>query len=75
MSGRVTNSRISATEETKRRLRDFTNGLGGEYDDAINYLLDLASKKDEAALLAGIRLRDEFKKKYPGRKGRVYNSD
>lgn len=32
--------RINVTEETRDRLRDFADGAGITYDDAINFLLD-----------------------------------
>lgn len=60
MGGRMVNSRIPVTEETRDELREFVNGLGTTYDDAILFLLDTVKKEGEDALLAGHRLRKEF---------------
>ena len=56
MSRRV-NKRIPVADDTIHRLRDFADGLGATYDDAINFLIDMATDEDENPKLAGHRLR------------------
>lgn len=58
--GRMVNSRISVTEETRDRIKDFANGVGGTYDSALNFLLDYIQESSEDALLAGRRLRKHY---------------
>lgn len=59
MSRRV-NKRIPVADDTLHRLRDFADGLGTTYDDAINFLIDMATDEDENPKLAGHRLRGRF---------------
>ena len=57
----MTTSRVSVTEETRDRLREFCKGLGVEYDEAVNFLLDrIIAQRDP--LIAGRELRDKYKK-------------
>jgi hypothetical protein len=60
MSGRVVNSRVSVTEETRKRLRDFANGMGVTYEEAVIFLLDNVMHPGEDDLLAGRRVRGEL---------------
>lgn len=59
MSRRV-NKRIPVADDTLQRLRDFADGLGSTYDEAINFLIDLAADEDENPKLAGHRLRGRY---------------
>jgi hypothetical protein len=59
MSRRV-NKRIPVADETLQRLRAFADGLGSTYDDAINFLIDMAAYEDEHPKLAGHRLRGQY---------------
>lgn len=65
--GRVMNSRISATEDTRDRLRDFANGLGATYEGALIFLMDKLIG-DKNPLYGGSDYRDEFNRKYPDAK-------
>lgn len=60
--GRMVESRISVTKDTRNRFREFANGLGVEYDEAINFVLDYLAEDSEDALLLGRRLRDKLRK-------------
>jgi len=60
MSGTRVNKRIPVTDDTLNRLRDFSNGLGTTYDDAINFLIDQISDDGETAKRTGHRLRGVF---------------
>jgi len=58
---RAVSSRVSVTEETRDRLKDFVSGIGETYEVAINFLLDEISEQDESAIGAGFRLRERVK--------------
>lgn len=51
--------RIACTPETKVKLRDFSRGLALTHDETLNFLMDAMFEEDEAALLAGFRLREK----------------
>lgn len=51
------NSRISVTEETRDKFRDFVHGLGMQYDEAIRFMMDTLSDGEMNPLLAGGKLR------------------
>lgn len=53
-------SRVPVTPDTHSRLQDFARGLGATFDDAINFLMDKTIDKEES-LMAGRKLRDEFR--------------
>lgn len=59
MTRRV-NKRIPVADETIQRLRAFADGLGTTYDDAINFLIDMATDDEENPKLAGHRLRGKY---------------
>lgn len=54
-------SRVSVTEETRDRLKDFASGLGETYEVAINFLLDGVSEPGESPIAAGYRLREQIR--------------
>lgn len=59
----MTTARVSVKVTTRDRLREFANGLGVEYDEAVNFLLDaMINQKDP--LLGGRELRERFKREY-----------
>lgn len=62
MSGRMVNSRVSVTEETRDELKDFANGLGVTYDEAIKLLLGMVRQGNEELIVSGRRLRTSIKK-------------
>lgn len=51
--------RVPCTPETKVKLRDFSNGLGLTYDEALNFMMREFMQGDEAQMLAGFRLREK----------------
>lgn len=57
---RQVNKRIPVADDTIQRLRAFADGLGSTYDDAINFLIDMATSEDENPKLAGHRLRGQY---------------
>jgi hypothetical protein len=59
MTRRV-NKRIPVADDTIHRLRAFADGLGSTYDDAINFLIDMATADEENPKLAGHRLRGQY---------------
>ena len=52
---------IKIKPETQEKLRDFAHGLGTTYDHALTYMLSKLLEADENAMLAGMRMRDDFK--------------
>jgi len=57
---RQVNKRIPVADDTIQRLRAFADGLGSTYDDAINFLIDMATSENENPKLAGHRLRGQY---------------
>jgi hypothetical protein len=53
----IASKRIALTPTTFDQLRDFSRGLGMQYDDAIQVLLGMAAHPGEDMLIAGRRLR------------------
>jgi hypothetical protein len=51
--------RIPCTPETKVKLRDFANGLGLTYDEALNFMMHEFMQGETAEMLAGFRLREK----------------
>ena len=54
-------ARISVTRMTRDEFRDFCDGMGMEYDDAVQFIMDFFQQGDEDRLLSGHRLRDKVK--------------
>lgn len=50
-------SRIPCTPETQKSVKDFANGLGMTYDDALRFMLNNLLEAHEEPLIAGYRLR------------------
>lgn len=46
--GRIMTKRVPVSEKTHLRVRDFARGLDTTMDDALNFLIDLASKSGDA---------------------------
>ena len=69
MSKGIASKRIPLTDSTWEALRDFTNGLGTTYDEAVQLLLNAVVKHGENPLMAGHRLRtDELPPASSGKK-------
>lgn len=49
--------RIPLTPTANQRIKDFADGLGERYAEAIELLLDLAKEENESDFDAGRRLR------------------
>lgn len=50
-------ARISVTKPTRDLFRDLCNGLGLDYDEAIQYVVDKIKNDNEDAVITGYRLR------------------
>lgn len=57
--GRQMTDRVPVMKDTREELRDFAKGLGVTYDTAIRFLLRTIREENEAAFMAGHRLRFE----------------
>lgn len=51
---------IKIYQSTARRAKEFVDGTGGTYTEAIEFLLDQIAEEKETALLSGVRLRSAF---------------
>lgn len=54
---RQVTSRVPVTPQTLDELKEFRNGLGGSYDDAIKMLLMLARGNETDLYIAGRNMR------------------
>lgn len=54
-------SRVSVTPTAHEELKDFKNGLGADFSEAILFLLEQVKHPNESSISAGKRLRDNFK--------------
>ncbi len=55
-------SRLPLTPKSHERMKEFRNGLGGSFDEAIEVLLDSALKSGEDEYSAGKRLKSRLEK-------------
>lgn len=56
----MTTARVSVTEQTRDELRDFTNGLNGDYHEAIKFLMKKLAGNGEDPMVLGRKFREEF---------------
>lgn len=56
----MTTARVSVTEKTRDELRDFTNGLSGDYHEAIKFLMKKLAGDVDDPLALGRKFREEF---------------
>lgn len=62
MSDERANSRLPITPANHERMKEFKNGLGSDFDQAIRLLLSLAVKPGEDEYSAGKRLKSTLRK-------------
>lgn len=62
MGGRVVNSRISVTEETRDIMREFANGSAKTYEDVMMLFFSKFIEPGEDPYMAGRRWREEIER-------------
>lgn len=62
MSDEKASGRLPITPTNHERIKEFRNGLGSDFDQAVELLLSLALKPGEDEYSAGKRLKPQLKK-------------
>ena len=58
----VLDARIAVTKDTRQRLKDFAYGLGGEYNQVIDFLLFQVMPTGADPIKVGRQLRPDFER-------------
>ena len=58
--------RLAVRPTIFERMRDFSNGMDGNYREVIEFMLQSLEKTDETDFEAGRRLREKFQKSPKG---------
>lgn len=68
-NGEIATKRIAVRPTIFEGIRDFTNGMDGNYSDVLEFMLRSFQKPNESAFEAGRRLREKFQRTQSVAKG------